>query len=212
MYTRTATKQNCSTRPSMSTAVMPPATAPTDVATSSSIPKRTLVMPRLTNVVCAMDEVAITQTMLVAIATLMGTPKARLSMGTMMMPPPTPSMLPKTPATKATARSAARTPVTAASVVAGRGPSQTLDDGAAFLGGEAPLHRRARGPCGPARRRRRRVQLDELEPQATQRVHLVEVLAALRPTRHREARGPVAQPHRAVGDVLVPVSYTHLRA
>src|SRR5450830_840585 len=34
MYTRTATKQNCSTRPSMSTAVIPPATAPTEVATS----------------------------------------------------------------------------------------------------------------------------------------------------------------------------------
>src|SRR5665811_724766 len=109
----------------------------------------------------------------------------------------------RTPATKATARSAARTPVTGASVVAGRGQSQTLHDGAAFLGGEAPLHRRARGPRGPTRRRRRRVQLDELETQATQRVHLVEVLAALRPARHRETRGPVAQPHRAVGDVLV---------
>src|SRR5665811_2066091 len=109
----------------------------------------------------------------------------------------------RTPATKATARSAARTPVTGASVVAGRGQSQTLDDGAAFLGGEAPLHRRARGPCGPARRRRRRVQLDELETQAPQRVLLVEVLAALRPARHRETRGPVAQADRAVGLVLV---------
>src|SRR5665811_254324 len=181
----------------MSTAVTPPATAPTAVATSNSIPRRMLVIPRVTKAVCAIDDVAITQTMLVAMATLMGTPKARLSMGTMMMPPPTPSMLPKTPATKATARSAMRTPVAAASVVAGRGPPQTLHDGAALLGGEAPLDRRARGPCGPARRRRRRVQLDELETQAPQRVLLVEVLAALRPARHRETRGPA-------------VSYTHL--
>src|SRR5450756_1936064 len=90
----------------MSTAVTPPATAPTAVATSNSIPRRMLVIPRVTKAVCAIDDVAITQTMLVAMATLMGTPKARLSMGTMMMPPPTPSMLPKTPATKATARSA----------------------------------------------------------------------------------------------------------
>ena len=147
-------------------------------------------MPRLTKVVCAMDDVAITQTMLVAMATLMGTPKARLSMGTMMMPPPTPSMLPKTPATTATARSAMTTPVAATSVVAGRGPPQTLDDGAALLDGEAPLHRRARGLRGPARRRRRRVELDELETQTAQRVHLVEVLAALRPARHREPVGP----------------------
>src|SRR5450759_4483500 len=106
---RRAAKQNCSTRPSMSTAVTPPATAPTAVATSNSIPRRMLVIPRVTKAVCAIDDVAITQTMLVAMATLMGTPKARLSMGTMMMPPPTPSMLPKTPATKATARSAMRT-------------------------------------------------------------------------------------------------------
>src|SRR5450756_1448059 len=96
-----------------------------------------------------------------------------------------------------------RTPVAAASVVVGRGPSQTLDDGAAFLGGEAPLQRRARGPQGPRARRRRRVQLDELETCRAQRVLLVEVLATLRPARHRETRGPVAQAHRAVGDVLV---------
>ena len=91
-------------RPSTSTAVTPPATAPIVVATSSTMPRRMFVMPRAAKVDCAMDEVAITQTMLVAIAVLIGTPKARLSTGTMMTPPPTPSMLPKTPATKATTR------------------------------------------------------------------------------------------------------------
>ncbi len=91
-------------RPSTSTAVMPPATAPMVVATSRNMPRRMFVMPRLANLVCAIDDVATTQTMLVAMAVLMGTPKARLRTGTMMMPPPTPSMLPKTPATKATRR------------------------------------------------------------------------------------------------------------
>ena len=88
----------------MSTAVMPPATAPIVVATSRTMPRRMLVMPRAAKVDWAMDEVAITQTMLVAIAVLIGTPKARLRTGTMMTPPPTPSMLPKMPATTATAR------------------------------------------------------------------------------------------------------------
>jgi hypothetical protein len=83
-------------------AVMPPAMAPTVVATSRNMPRRMLVMPRAANRVCAMDDVAMTQTMLVAMAVLMGTPKPRLSTGTMMMPPPTPSMLPNTPAKTAT--------------------------------------------------------------------------------------------------------------
>ena len=83
---------------------MPPAMAPTVVATSRNIPRRMLVMPRAAKVVCAMDDVAITQTMLVAMAVLIGTPKARLSTGTMMTPPPTPSMLPKTPAKNAMTR------------------------------------------------------------------------------------------------------------
>ena len=77
---------------------MPPATAPTVVATSRNMPRRMLVMPRLTKRSAPSMDVAMTQTMLVAMAVLIGTPKASVSMGTMMMPPPTPSMLPNTPA------------------------------------------------------------------------------------------------------------------
>ena len=83
---------------------MPPATAPTVVATSRNMPRRMLVMPRAAKVVCAIDDVAMTQTMLVAMAVLIGTPNARLSTGTMMIPPPTPSMLPNTPAKSAMTR------------------------------------------------------------------------------------------------------------
>ena len=96
--------------------------------------------------VCAIDDVAITQTMLVAMATLIGTPKARLSIGTMMMPPPTPSMLPKTPGHDGDEQEcdedAHRPPPHASSPAGGR--RRRLTAGAALLAGEPPLHGRAR--------------------------------------------------------------------
>ncbi len=103
---------------------MPPATAPMVVATSRNMPSRMLVIPREANVVWAMDDVAITQTMLVAMAVLIGTPNARLRTGTMMTPPPTPSMLPNTPAKNAMTRMPMRT------AMRGTLPDARREDGA----------------------------------------------------------------------------------
>ena len=123
---------------------MPPASAPTVVATSRTIPRRMLVMPRAAKVLWAMEDVAITQMMLVAIAVLMGTPKARLRTGTMMMPPPTPSMLPNTPATKATSR----IPMTTAMGGTLQSPRPADSSGTA-----ADRRRRSSSPEGGRRRR-----------------------------------------------------------
>ena len=121
----------------------------------------------------------------------------------MMMPPPTPSMLPNTPASDGDGEDRQQGGHRRRhSASAGRA-AQALDGRPPALLREAPLDRRARRPRGLARRRRRLVEPPQLEAQAAQGVHLVQVLAALRPAGDREAGGPVPQPHGAVGDVLV---------
>ena len=186
---------------------MPPAIAPSVVMISSDIPRRRLVMPFVTKTVCAAVEVAITQIRLVAMATFIGTSNTSVRMGTTTMPPPTPTMLPATPAKTAMAKRAAN--VMAAYYTArpqsspAGGRRRRLVARAARLSLEAPLDRRARRLRRRARRRRRRVQLLEPPAQPPQALGLVLVLAAPRPAGHHHAAGPVPQAHRAVGDVLV---------
>src|SRR5260221_3244318 len=79
-------------------AVIPPASPPIEVATSSTIPSRMFTSPRSRFTVEDADAVAITEMRLAAMAARMGTPSARVSRGTRKTPPPSPSSEPTRPA------------------------------------------------------------------------------------------------------------------
>ena len=91
---RTAAKMPKMARPLTRMAVAPPTRAPSVVATSSVMPSRLLVRPRATSTSCEADEVTTTPTRLVPTAFLTGTPRNSVRIGTIRMPPPTPSRLP----------------------------------------------------------------------------------------------------------------------
>src|SRR5260221_732102 len=78
-------------------AVIPPASPPIEVATSSTMPSRMFTSPRSRFTVEDADAVAITETRLAAMAARMGTPSARVSRGTRKTPPPRPRSEPTRP-------------------------------------------------------------------------------------------------------------------
>jgi len=79
-------------------AVNPPIIAPSVVVVSRTIPRRTFANLRSTFTEAAVLDVAITQTMLVAIAWWMGIFKNRTKYGMRKIPPPIPRRAPRSPA------------------------------------------------------------------------------------------------------------------
>src|SRR4030042_4454208 len=116
---RTSPRRALNIEGGITAAIKPPIIAPGVVAVSRSRPSLILFNRDLVYMPAAVHELATIATRLLAMATLIGRWRAKVSMGTMIKPPPTPNIEPVRPATKPTPPSAQK--FTSFKIVIGHG-------------------------------------------------------------------------------------------